>query len=122
MTNPFDHSAELNQFTGMCPLFPLPEVVLFPHVLLPLHIFEPRYRQMTEDALRGYRFMALAMLQPDADPALVHAPIHDSVCLGRITAEERASLRQAVDQYVIHECHAMNPPCTVHCVRMIMLY
>ena len=38
------------------PLFPLPNVVLFPSVFLPLHIFEPRYRQMVEDALYQFRF------------------------------------------------------------------
>src|SRR5215467_8895356 len=36
---------------GVARLFPLPDLVLFPHVLLPLHIFEPRYRLLTEDAL-----------------------------------------------------------------------
>jgi Lon protease-like protein len=35
------------------PLFPLPDLVLFPGVLLPLHVFEPRYRQMIEDLLDG---------------------------------------------------------------------
>ncbi|MGZ5494918.1 MAG: LON peptidase substrate-binding domain-containing protein, partial [Thermoanaerobaculia bacterium] len=35
------------------PLFPLPSVVLFPNVFLPLHIFEPRYRQMLADSLAG---------------------------------------------------------------------
>ena len=38
---------DLRDFSGLCRLFPLPNVVLFPHVILPLHIFEPRYRQMT---------------------------------------------------------------------------
>ena len=40
---------------GMARLFPLPNLVLFPHVVQPLHIFEPRYRQMTADALAGDR-------------------------------------------------------------------
>ena len=35
------------------PLFPLPDVVLFPQVALPLHVFEPRYRKMVADALAG---------------------------------------------------------------------
>jgi len=38
-------------FPSSLPIFPLPTVVLFPNVFLPLHIFEPRYRQMTADAL-----------------------------------------------------------------------
>ena len=45
-------------------LFPLPTVVLFPNVFLPLHIFEPRYRQMVADALAGDRMIGMVLLQP----------------------------------------------------------
>jgi Lon protease-like protein len=45
------------------PIFPLPDVVLFPHTLMPLHIFEPRYRQMVRDCLAGDRRMAMALLK-----------------------------------------------------------
>ena len=38
-------------FSGTARLFPLPDLVLFPHVMQPLHIFEPRYREMLEEAL-----------------------------------------------------------------------
>src|SRR5688500_6346562 len=47
------------------PVFPLPDVVMFPHALLPLHIFEPRYRKLTRDALAGNRLMGLALLIED---------------------------------------------------------
>jgi len=46
------------------PMFPLPEVVLFPHALLPLHIFEERYRAMTRDLLVGPRFLVIASIVP----------------------------------------------------------
>jgi uncharacterized protein len=46
------------------PLFPLPGVVLFPGTLLPLHIFEPRYRAMVADALLGEKTIGMAMIQP----------------------------------------------------------
>jgi Lon protease-like protein len=46
------------------PLFPLPDVVLFPHMPLPLHVFEPRYRKMVADALRGERVIGMTLLQP----------------------------------------------------------
>ena len=46
------------------PLFPLPNVVLFPNVFLPLHIFETRYRAMVADALAGDRIIGMALLQP----------------------------------------------------------
>ena len=47
----------------LIPIFPLPSVVLFPNVLLPLHIFEPRYRQMLADALAGDRVIGMVLLQ-----------------------------------------------------------
>ncbi len=46
------------------PLFPLPGVVLLPGTLLPLHVFEPRYRAMVADALDGDRTIGMAMLKP----------------------------------------------------------
>jgi Lon protease-like protein len=48
------------------PLFPLPNVVLFPHALLPLHIFEERYRALTRDILAGERFLAISLIAADA--------------------------------------------------------
>jgi len=45
------------------PLFPLPNVVLFPDAYLPLHIFEPRYRAMTRDALAGRRLIGMVVLR-----------------------------------------------------------
>jgi Lon protease-like protein len=46
------------------PIFPLPGAVLLPHALVPLHIFEPRYRKMTRDASEGLHVLALANI-PD---------------------------------------------------------
>jgi len=46
------------------PMFPLPRVVLFPHALLELHIFEPRYRAMTRDVLAGSRYLAVSLIAP----------------------------------------------------------
>lgn len=46
------------------PLFPLPNVVLFPNVFLPLHIFEARYRRMVADALAGDRIIGMVLLRP----------------------------------------------------------
>jgi Lon protease-like protein len=48
----------------LLPIFPLPTVVLFPGVLLPLHIFEPRYRAMVADALEDDRRIGMVLLQP----------------------------------------------------------
>ena len=54
-----DHDASLATFGGYARLFPLPNLVFFPHVMQPLHIFEPRYRQMTADALDDDKLIAL---------------------------------------------------------------
>jgi len=62
------------------PVFPLAGALLFPRSQLPLHIFEPRYRAMTRDAMAGDRL--IAMVQPkdhDEPPGLFEVG-----CLGRI--------------------------------------
>ena len=46
------------------PLFPLPNVVLFPNVFLPLHIFELRFREMVTDALHSARIIGMVLLRP----------------------------------------------------------
>ncbi|HEY1586430.1 MAG TPA: LON peptidase substrate-binding domain-containing protein [Polyangia bacterium] len=46
------------------PIFPLPGVQLFPHALLPLHVFESRYRDMVRDAMAGERLIAIAAFEP----------------------------------------------------------
>lgn len=81
----------LSRFSGIAPLFPLPNVVLFPYAVLPLHIFEPRYRQMTVDALSGEACIAMALLRSAAAEATGggQPPIHDVVGLGKIIAHER---------------------------------
>jgi Lon protease-like protein len=69
----------------------LPNVVHFPHLLLPLHIFEPRYRRMVADCLAGDRLLAMALLKPgwDASAAFPRPDVFEMACLGRITAEQR---------------------------------
>ncbi|MFO0806844.1 MAG: LON peptidase substrate-binding domain-containing protein [Gemmataceae bacterium] len=85
-----DDLAALAAFNGQVRLFPLPNLVLFPHVVQGLHIFEPRYRQLFTDALKGDKLIALVMLQPgwqdeyDAKPE-----IEPVACLGRIGWHEQ---------------------------------
>lgn len=71
------------------PLFPLPSVVLFPNVFLPLHIFEPRYRQMVADALAGDRFIGMVLLQSAETELDGRPPIYEVGCAGLITHVER---------------------------------
>ena len=54
-----DLSFSFEDFSGTVRLFPLPNLVLFPHVMQPLHVFEPRYRELLEDALEDDRLIAL---------------------------------------------------------------
>ncbi len=49
------------------PLFPLPDVVLYPGVLLPLHVFEPRYRTMLRDVMRSHGALAVVQISPTAN-------------------------------------------------------
>ena len=85
-----DETSPLADFDGTARLFPLPNVVLFPHVMQPLHIFEPRYRQMTADALAGDRNISLVLLEPGWETSYEgNPPIHDVACLGKIVAENR---------------------------------
>jgi uncharacterized protein len=80
----------LSGFGGTVRLFPLPNLVLFPHVIQPLHVFEPRYRQLMEDALQTDRLMAIALLMPGWEEDYhKRPPIHSVVCMGRIFKEER---------------------------------
>lgn len=77
-------------FSGKVPLFPLPDVVLFPGAVLPLHVFEPRYREMTRDALEGERLIAMALLKPGWEADYYgNPPVHEVIGIGRI-AEEKA--------------------------------
>src|SRR5512138_2484886 len=71
------------------PLFPLPNVVLFPNVCLPLHIFEPRYREMTADALAGDRIIGMVLLRPGWEGNYEgRPPIYEVGCAGLITHAE----------------------------------
>ena len=71
------------------PVFPLPNVVLFPNVFLPLHIFEPRYRAMVADALAGDRIIGIILLKPGYEADYEgRPPIYSVGCAGVITHAE----------------------------------
>jgi uncharacterized protein len=72
------------------PLFPLPNVVLFPRAVLPLHVFEQRYKQMTGDALAGNRQIAMALLRPGWEKSYYgRAAVEPVVCVGTIVSAEQ---------------------------------
>src|SRR5262245_56723141 len=85
-----DELDDLADFSGFARLFPLPNLVFFPAVVQPLHIFEPRYRQMTTDALADDRLIALVLPQPGWESDYGGKPAVCRVaCLGRIVADQK---------------------------------
>jgi len=83
-------SSGVPRLPEVVPLFPLPNVVLFPKAVLPLHIFEERYKQMTADVLRSHRQVAMALLRPGWEKNYYGRPaIEPVVCMGAILSHER---------------------------------
>lgn len=79
---------ELDERLEALPLFPLPGTVFFPHTLLPLHVFEPRYRQMTEHVLTGDGLMAVVLQKHDDERGDL-GDLHPTAGLGRVVHHER---------------------------------
>lgn len=76
--------------SDLLPLFPLPNVVLFPNVFLPLHIFEPRYRELVADALATDRMIGMVLLRPGWEHEYEgRPPIYPIGCSGVMTHVER---------------------------------
>lgn len=89
---PFDSTLALpKDFAGQVRLFPLPNLVLFPHVVQPLHIFEPRYCELLEEALASDGLIAMVLLETGFEKDRKGRPaIAPVACLGRILSHERA--------------------------------
>jgi Lon protease-like protein len=84
----FSFSAD--QFSGAARVFPLPNLVMFPHVMQPLHIFEPRYRAMLEEALEGDRLIAMGLLAPGWEQQSEGRPtLRNTACLCRVATYEQ---------------------------------
>jgi hypothetical protein len=78
--------------TTLIPVFPLPDVVLFPGVFLPLHIFEVRYREMVKDCLAGDRLIGVSLLRPGWDHDTAGRPaIYPVGCVGLVSHVEELS-------------------------------
>ena len=78
--------------TEILPIFPLSDVVLFPRVTTPLHLFEPRYRQMAEHALAGRRRIGMVTVPPDHVAAMRgDPPVHPVGCAGVVTRARKRS-------------------------------
>lgn len=71
------------------PVFPLPGCVLLPGGLLPLHIFEPRYRAMTRDCLAADKLFAISRLLPPVTSDAGDSAVANRACVGEIIASEQ---------------------------------
>jgi Lon protease-like protein len=72
------------------PIFPLPELTFFPHTVLPLHVFEARYRAMVTDALARERRLAIVHLKPGFEADYAGKPaVHAVAGAGQIVNAER---------------------------------
>jgi Lon protease-like protein len=99
--------------SDLLPLFPLPNVVLFPSVCLPLHVFEPRYREMVSDALDGDRLIGMVLLRPGWEGNYEGRPaVYPVGCSGLITHVERLEdgrynlMLRGVDRFrIVRENH-----------------
>jgi uncharacterized protein len=102
--------------SDLLPLFPLPNVVLFPGVFLPLHIFEPRYRQMVADALDNDRMIGMVLLRPGWQADYEgRPPVFPVGCTGLITHLERLGdgryniVLRGVERFrIVREDHALS--------------
>ncbi len=74
------------------PIFPLPTVVFFPETYLPLHIFEPRYRDMVQDATSHGQCIGMVLLQEGWEDQYEETPaIHSVGCVGRMISSHKLS-------------------------------
>jgi len=78
------------QFSGQARVFPLPNLVMFPHVMQPLHIFEPRYRAMLEEAVDDDRLIAMGLLAPGWEQQSEGRPtLRNTACLCRVATYQQ---------------------------------
>lgn len=110
------------------PVFPLPDVVLFPHARLPLHVFELRYRTMVRDALSGERTLAIATLRSGWEHDYHGSPaFHELGCLAhfgevewlpndcydlQLEGVERVRFTKVVREFPYRSCEVERIPLT----------
>lgn len=77
----------------LVPLFPLPRVVLFPHAVMPFHLFEPRYRALARDIEQYDGRIGISVLKTGHDHSYFAqtAPVQETVCVGKVIASEKLS-------------------------------
>ena len=88
--NAEDLTFDETRFSGTARLFPLSDLVMFPNVMQPLHIFEPRYRDLLNEALDSDGLIAMSVLSPGWESNYEgRPPIMPHACLGKIVTHQR---------------------------------
>ena len=85
----FDEDKIISSLPNKVPLFPLDNVVFFPNTILPLHIFEERYKQMISDSSNSHNLICMTLLNPDMGDSDEQTLSHTG-CIGRIINNEEA--------------------------------
>lgn len=90
MVDPEDESVErlLEAACAALPLFPLPGMVFLPYTLLPLHVFEPRYRSLVADAVAGSGVLAVPQMLSSEQERAGPPPVSAVVGVGRIVRHQ----------------------------------
>jgi hypothetical protein len=85
-----DATSKVFMLPAILPLFPLPQVVLFPETFLPLRVFEPRYQELTVEVLNSHHHLVLALMREAVDPGLFMetAAVFPTGCLAEIVRAE----------------------------------
>ena len=78
-----------NDFSGCVRLFPIPQLVMFPHVMQSLHVFEPRYRSLLSDALEDDSLIAIPVLSSEVATPLSPPPLEPVACLTKIISHDQ---------------------------------
>lgn len=104
------------QLPGIIPLFPLPNAVLFPKMVLPLHVFEPRYRKMVVDAWATHRIIGMALLKPGWEEDYQgRPPVYTPGCAGLMEQFEPLAdgrfniVLRGISRFRVVEEHAGEP-------------
>ena len=82
-------SFDPSNFSGCVRLFPIPQLVMFPHVMQSLHVFEPRYRSLLSDALGDDNLIAIPVLSSEVASALSPPPLEPVACLTKIISHQQ---------------------------------
>ncbi len=109
-------------FDGKVRLFPLPSLVLFPHAMQPLHIFESRYCEMLNDAMQSDELIAMATLTKPEPGWKGDPPVDQTICVGKVVSHvEREDERHNILLVGIKRARIISEVDTARCYRIAQI-